>query len=415
MSSYLELNTQLSSNQQALKEGVHQFAREVLRPVSTQLDKMNDPRDVIAPGSPLWMAFKAAYSQGFHTALIPTQAGGMGLAGLDLHIALEELGWGSAEFAAAIAVAGFPFAVVAGTGNAALIEELVAPFLKDKEARWVGCWAITEPDHGSDQFFGDFSQSHNPKTQGRVTARAEGDQLVINGEKAAWVSNGTIATHAITYLTLDSGAGQAGGGVAFIPLDLPGVSKGAPLDKMGQRALNQGSIIFKDVRIPKRYLLIDATVYAAVLQRTLTLANSAMGAIFTGVARAAYEEALAFCKSRVQGGKPICEHQLVQKHLFEMFTKVETCRALSRAAIIYCQDVDPMRVEYAIAAKTYCTQTCLEVTNTALQLFGSRGLTKDFYIEKLFRDARAALIEDGANDVLALVGARRILERETGK
>ena len=169
-------------------------------------------------------------------------------------------------------------------------------------------------------------QFHDPKISGQVTARADGADYVINGQKAAWVSNGTIATHALTYLTLDPSKGLAGGGVAFIPLNLPGVSKGKPLDKMGQRALNQGGFTFTNVRIPKRYMLFDTASYEAILNQTLALTNGAMGAIFTGVARAAYEHALVYAKTRLQGGKPISEHQLVQKHLFDMFTKVETRR-----------------------------------------------------------------------------------------
>lgn len=95
-----------------------------------------------------------------------------------------------------------------------------------------------------------------------------------------------------------------------------------------------------------------------------------------------------------------------------MFTKVETCRALSRAAMVYNAARQPPATEYAIAAKGYCTQTCLEVTDTALQLFGGNGLSREYPIEKLYRDARASLIEDGVNDVLMLVGAQRLLARQ---
>jgi alkylation response protein AidB-like acyl-CoA dehydrogenase len=115
----------------------------------------------------------------------------------------------------------------------------------------------------------------------------------------------------------------------------------------------------------------------------------------------------------VQGGKRICDHQLVQKHLFDMFTKVSNCRLLSRAALVYLETAQPLTLEYSIAAKVYCTQAAFDVADTALQLFGGRGLAKDSLIEKLFRDARAGLIEDGANDVLSLVGAHEIL-REAG-
>jgi len=408
---YTDLCTTLTPQQQALKDGVHQFARAVLRPAAMTLDRMADPQQVIALGSPLWTTLKAAYAQGFHTALVPRECGGLGLKGLDLHIALEELGWGSADFAASIAVAGFPFSSVAMTGNAALIEEFVRPFVADRDARLVGCWALTEPDHGSDRFQVGTPEFFDPKITGQVIARRDGESYVINGKKAAWISNGTIATHAVTYLTLDPAKGLAGGGVAIIPLNSPGVTKDAPLDKMGQRALNQGGMIFENVRIPLRYMLVGMEAYETVLQRTLVLTNAAVGAVFTGVARAAYEEALTYTRSRVQGGKRLCDHQLVQKYLFEMFTKVETCRALSRAAMIYNDAVSTPAVEYAIAAKTYCTQAALEITDTALQLFGGKGLSKGYLIEKLFRDARASLIEDGANDVLMLVGAAQLIKK----
>lgn len=409
MKTYRELDMRLTPEQQALKAHVHEFAKSVLRPTAAVMDRLPDPQQVIAPDSPFWTALRAGYAQGIHTALVPTQCGGMGLSGLSLHLALEELGWGSADFAAALAVAGFPFAMVAATGKKELIDELVKPFVADKDARYIGCWAITEPDHGSDQFMAGTPQFYDSKISGQVTARADGADYVINGQKAAWVSNGTIATHALTYLTLDPSKGLAGGGVALIPLNLPGVSKSPPLDKMGQRALNQGGMTFTNVRIPKRYLLFDTASYEPILHQTLALTNGAMGAVFTGVARAAYEQALAYTKTRIQGGKPISEHQLVQRDLFDMFTKVETSRALSRAAMVYNATAQPPAIEYAIASKVYCTQACLEVTDTALQLFGGKGLTRDCPMEKLYRDARASLIEDGVNDVLALVGARRLL------
>lgn len=414
MTPYLELDRNLPVPLQTLKKSVNEFARQVLRPADVVLDRLADPEQAIAPRSPLWDVMRAAYAQRFHTALIPSTCGGLGLQGVALQIALEELGWGSAGLGLAIAVAGFPFSLVAATGNRGLIDELVTPFVNSTEPRVIGCWAITEPDHGSDQFMAGTPQFYDPKIAGQAVARPDGDSYVISGQKAAWVSNGTIATHAVTFLAVDPSRGMAGNGVAFIPLDLPGVSKGKPLDKLGQRALNQGSIQFNDARIPKRYLLFGPEAYEAALDQTLALTNAAMGAVFTGVARAAYEEALAYTQIRVQGGKPICEHQLVQRRLFDMFTRVETCRALARAALAYNDGSQPPALEYSIAAKVYCTQAALEVADSALQLFGGKGLNRDCPIERIYRDARASLIEDGVNDVLALVGARRLLDRRPG-
>ena len=157
-------------------------------------------------------------------------------------------------------------------------------------------------------------------------------------------------------------------------------------------------------------MLTDPTLYEFLLDRTLALAGAAMGAIFTGVARAAYEAAFAYARERVQGAKPICEHQLVQKRLFDMFTRVEACRAISRAAMVYNHATLPPATEYSIAAKTFCTETALAVANDALQVFGGNGLSREHPIEKLFRDARMSLVENGSNEVLALVGMRRLLE-----
>lgn len=411
MATYHDVDSRITPAQQQLKAAVHGFAKTVLRPAAASLDALHDPAQVIDRQSLLWSTLGAAYQQGFHTALIPTEFGGMGLAGLDLHIALEELGWGSADFAISLAVTGFPFATAAASGQPALIDAFVKPFVADKTAERVGCWAITEPNHGSDHFLVSTPLFFDTSLAGDVVARAEGDEYVIHGQKADWISNGTIATHGCVHLSLDSKQGLAGGGVAFIPFNLPGVSKKPPLDKLGQRALNQGGIVFDGVRIPKHYVVVQPDAYEATLRQTLSLTNAAMGAIFTGVARAAYEEALSHTQTRVQGGKRLCEHQLVQKHLFDMFTKVENCRHLSRAAMVNHQPGQAAILEYATAAKVYCTQAALEVTDTALQLFGARGLSKGTLVEKLFRDARAALIEDGSNDVLTLLGARELLNR----
>lgn len=411
MDTYQELNVEIAKDIEAVKENVHRFAKDVLRPAAAVLDRMTDPRDVIALDSPLRSVFKQAYQLGYHTAGFPAELGGMGLHGLGMHVLIEEMSWGSADLALSLLCASFPFTAAAASGNPELYEKFVKPYLADREGSLIGCWAITEPQHGSDELVPGTPQFHNPRVTGQVVARADGDSYVINGQKAAWVSNGTIATHAALYLTTERKAGMAGGGIAFVPLNLPGVSKGKPLNKLGQRALNQGEIYFDNVKIPRSWMLTKSEGYELELERTLTFANTAMATAFTGLARAAYEEALEYSKQRVQGGQAICEHQLVQKHLFEMFTKVEACRALSRAVMIYNQTSMAPSLEHAIAAKTFCTQAAFEVTSDALQVFGGNGLSKEYGVEKLFRDARASLIEDGTTDVLSLAGARHILNR----
>jgi alkylation response protein AidB-like acyl-CoA dehydrogenase len=406
---YRELSLDLPPEYEALKQSVHKFAAEVMRPAAAALDRMNDPRDVAAANSPLWHALRAAYRLGYHAAGIPAEFGGLGLRGLARHILLEELGWGSAGLAISIAVAGFPFAAVAACGDRDLVERLVKPFIADRNADLIGCWAISEPAHGSDELAVAMDEFYDPRIRAQVIARADGEAYVISGQKAAWISNGAIATHALTYLNLDRSLGLGGGGIAFIPLDLPGVGRGRPFNKIGQRDLAQGEIFFDQVRIPKQYVFVGATSYQLTLTRTLAAAAGAMAAIFTGVARAAYEEAFAYAQQRVQGGKALTDHQLVQKRLFDMFTKVEAARALSRATMTYNHGSSTPSLENAIAAKTFCTQAAFEVTSDAVQLSGANGLSKECLVEKLFRDARVSMIEDGSNDVLGLIAMRQIL------
>jgi alkylation response protein AidB-like acyl-CoA dehydrogenase len=409
-----EFDLRLEPEHAALRETAHQFAATVLRPAASAVDRLADPADAIGERSPFWRALRQAYRLGYHRAPISRELGGLGLGGLEYHLLLEELGWGSADLALTIAVAGLPFVTVAGTGNVALIDAFVRPFVEDVEAHHIGCWAITEAGHGSDTLMLGMPEFHDVRISGDLVARRDRDYYVMSGQKSAWIANGTIATHALVFLTLDPAKGMAGGGVALVPLHRSGVSRGKPLDKMGQRALNQGELIFDEVRIHESEMLTDPTLYEFMLDRAIARANVVMAAVFTGVARAAYEAAFDHTRERVQGGKRLCEHQVVQQRLFEMFTRVEACRALSRTAMMHHEATLPPATEYAIAARVFCTEAALEVTSSALQLFGGKGLTREAPIEKLFRDARAALLEHGSNDVLALVAARRLLDRATG-
>src|ERR1039457_2413208 len=412
MKTYVELDVDFPPVLAELKSAVHRFAENVVRPTATALDRIADPQQVIAPDSILWKFYRSAYQLGYHAAMIPTEFGGLGLHGVGMHVFLEELGWGSAGLAISLGVAGFPFEALAATGNRELIDRYVKPFVADREAKYIGCWPVTEPADGSDWGSSILDDGDPSNRGGRVIARREGDDYVINGQKAAWVSNGTIATHGLTYLMAASNNGKPrAGAAAFVPFDLPGVSKGKPLDKIGQRALNQGEIFFDNVRIPARYMLAGADNFELFGMQVLTKANGTMSAVFTGVARAAFEAALDYSRQRIQGGKPICEHQLVQKRLFEMFTKVEAWRRPSPGAITHKNDAPVPAIEFSIGSKTVCTEAAFEVASDALQMLGGNGLSKEYPIEKIFRDARAALIEDGTNDVLSLVGGNLVLAR----
>ncbi len=406
MALYTDLNFELTPEQNAIKEETHRFAKEVLRPASLELDKMA-PEEVIK-SKLFWNTMKKGYDLGYHTIFIPDTYGGLATDPIETHMVLEELAWGSVDFAISLGVSCFPAFFASMVPTEKLIEDIIEPFCACKDASIVGCWGITEPEHGTDTLCPFTPQFTDPTISGQVTARLDGDAYIIEGQKSAWVSNGTIATHSLVYLTIDPRKGMSGGGICIVPLNLPGVRKGKPLDKMGQRALNQGEIYFDGVRVPREYMLVDEESYDSMLDVTLSTANAGMGALFVGVARAAYEEALAYSKQRVQGGKMLFDHQMIKHKLFNMFMKIEAARALSRAAMIYNYNNTPPLIQYSIASKVFCTNTALEVTSEAIQIFGGNGLSREYPIEKFFRDARAGMIEDGANDSLMITGAHHL-------
>ncbi len=398
-----DLDVDLGEEERSIQGAVHKFAAEVMRPAGRHLDRLANPADVIARNSVLWDVFEKFRALGLEAANTdPALVGTAKLARIQV-LVQEELGWGDAGLAISLAVAGFPGMFARIVGRPELIERFAAP-----DSREIGCWAITEPNHGSDvlgfnqSFFGD------AKIHADCIATKDGDDYVIRGQKAAWVSNGTIATVATLFCTLDPSHGLRDGGVALVPLDLPGVSRGAPLDKLGQRALNQGEIFFDDVRIPAAYMIVGAEAYQMVVEMVLTMANAHMGITFVGLARAALEHSLAYAHERIQGGQPIARHQAVKMKLFRMFQQTEAARSLARRVFVYNSTQQPPLLEYSIASKTFCTQVAFDVAHTAVQVFGGNGLSREYPVEKLLRDARASLIEDGCNDMLSLVGADKL-------
>ena len=399
---YLELDATLTEEHDDIRTLVRNLAREVMRPAARKLDKV-PAADV--PTHPAYRAaMKACYEAGLHGILLPEAFGGMGLDPASIHIALEEMGWGSSALAVSAGVSSFPAfgCVLLAAENQVLTDEFVRPFATDRKAEIIGCWGITEPDHGTDWLLGPDLEAA-VRIVPNLTARRDGDGWILNGQKAAWVSNGPTATHCYLFVGLDKGQGMRGAGVALVNLRSTGVSRGKPWDKLGQRALPQGEIFFDNVRIPGRQMLVsDPETYAFALDSTLAMANSAMGAIFTGVARAAYEEAYRYAGERLQGGVPIRKHQMVQLRLSQMWQRVEIARAISRRALSYNYSTITPSLAHAVAAKVYCTEAAFQNAHEAIQLFGGMGLGRESDIEMLFRDARCALVEDGVNESLSL-------------
>jgi len=399
--SSIDYDVDLTEEERAVQETAHRFAAEVMRPAAAKLDAMADPEQVIAKDSILWEVFKKHRALGFAELMIPGGDRPPAQQARLRCIITEEMGWGDSGLAIAFGVAGFPRMMAQMSGNPELVERFSAEDC-------IGCWAGTEPDHGSDLIY--YMHTPGAEQPGRPNciARRDGDSFVINGQKSAWVSNGTIAKAAAMFCAIDLGNGKRGDGGFLVPLDVPGVSKGKPLNKIGQRALNQGEIFFDNVRVPANYMVIPPESYPFATDMILCNANGGMGSIFVGVAQAALDLALDYAKQRVQGGVPIFQHQSVKMRLFEMFRKVQSARTLSRQVILYNSMNIPPKLHLAVASKVTSTNTAFEVASSALQIFGGNGLSREYPIEKLLRDARASMIEDGCNDVLSLVAAQSL-------
>lgn len=402
----VDMDINLTEQQRTLRDEAKRFFMNVFRPASIKLDKLANPEDVIASDSVFWDVMRQSYKIGYHKRSFAEEFGGLGMHDpLTSALIAEEMGYAASDLAISLSVTSFPFSFAALSPNTEL-RKLVRQFCEDVEAKFIGCWAITEPEHGSDFIYFDGEHSRDTKAIPQVRAKRKGDEYIISGQKSAWVSNGTIATHAGLFLGIEPCVGIENCGVAVVPLDLPGVSRGKPLNKLGQRALNQGEIFFDDVRIPADYMVFSGSaIYKIVIHNTLAGANANMGATFAGTARSALDEALTYARQRVQGGKPIIEHQAVKARLFDMFMQVEAARSFARRVILYNAQAQTPALHYSIASKILSTEAAFRVASMAVQIFGGFGLSKDFVIEKIFRDARASTIEDGVNETLALTGA----------
>ena len=385
----------------AVRETCHRFAAGVLRPAGRALDRLPDPAQVIAKDSVLWDVVRQYHALGLAQLAAAPDLDPLARARLQC-IVNEELSWGDVGLAITCGLSQFHVPWVQQSASDELKERFLSP-----DRITIACWALTEPDHGSDTVAFTEPQFSDPSLRAGCVARQDGSDYVIRGQKAAWVSAGSIADVAILFCTLDPSQGFKGGAIFVVPTDLPGFRRSRPLDKLGQRTLNQGEIFFDDVRVPASYRVVGPDIYALALEMMLAHANAAMGQLFVGVARAALDLAVDYAKQRVQGGKTIFEHQSVRARLFRMFSRVEAARALARR-VAYFTATSPPQVQYSIASKVFCTQTAFDVASEAVQIFGGNGLSREYPVEKLLRDARASMIEDGCNELLSLVGAARL-------
>lgn len=387
------------------QQTLRKFALEVMRPIGRKLDRMT-PEQIIAKDSPYWEFRKKYLELGIELGTLfempPDVRSRM------FCIIFEELGYGDGGLAISVGAGILPQYLSALFGNKFLMERFPEEML--------GCWAITEPDHGSDTLdpTGTARDSAGKVSRSNCIVTFKGDKLVINGQKSAWVSNGTIADVCILYAAADTGKGAdyENGCVVVLPLDLPGISRGKPLDKIGQRGDPQGELFFNNVEVPMDYLLAGPEDFQRAVYCIHAEANVLMGATWTGAARAAYDLALDYAHERKQGGVPIIKHQNVARRLFHMYRKVEAGCALTRRVAYFNQSQEVPALQAAMTAKVSCTQWAVDVTSEAIQIFGGNGLTAEYPVEKMFRDARSSMIEDGCNELLSIKGGYYLMDED---
>ncbi|WP_084733316.1 acyl-CoA dehydrogenase family protein [Sphingobium chungbukense] len=395
----------LTEEQEAIRDVLNGFARRVMRPLGQKLDRI-DPGEQLAPGSPYWSFMKEFATLGISVADLMAMPEAE--RAVLLCIANEEFGYGDGGLAIVLGATMLPHVMMHMFGRS----DLIAKYPEGVP----GCWAITEPDHGTDMLDPNGAIFAPNAKYGRpnCVAKFEADRIVLQGQKAAWCSNAPAAEICVLYVAADTGNGAdpRNGACIIVPLDAPGVTKGRVIAKMGQRALPQGELFFDNVELPLDNVIAGPEDYKRAVYGVHAEANTLMGAVWTGNARSAYELAWDYAHERKQGGVPIIRHQSVAQRLFHMARKIELSRALTRRVALYNATAPTPSLPSAMMAKITGTQTAFEVASDAMQIFGGNGMTDEYPIEKTFRDARLALIEDGCNEILSIKGGYGLADPE---
>jgi len=394
----------LSDDVERIRDMTRDFARTAVRPAATELDRIADPETAYRSQT-MRRVLAEAYELGFHKLGLPKETGGLGAPEMAGMVVQEELAAGDAGIASHLLVAPMIAGIAAGARDRhPFYRAYLEAFVEDTQGVHSGAWAITEPNHGSD--FIEFGQ---PGIHLEASAVRDGEGYVINGAKSAFVSNGWMADALLVMVNLDAAQGMEGTITFAIPGDLPGISRGKPLNKLGLRALNQAEIFFDNVRVaPEFVLLPPGPAYRMMLERIVTGGNTAVGTLALGVARAAYEEAFCYARQRVQGGRPICEHESVKLKLFNAYRQIEAARALLWKSSWLIATGRP-HLPTAMAARTVASDMAMQVTADMVQVFGGYGISKEHPVEKFYRDAKLLQIMDGTNEMVSIKAADQLL------
>jgi alkylation response protein AidB-like acyl-CoA dehydrogenase len=398
-------NFEISETQRHVAASAAEFAREVLGPAETELDRLANPEEVFASET-FWKCLAQAFELGFHKMAIPEAFGGLGLDNPTVGMVWEEIGRWAPGFAATLIPGGVAPQLICflAPNRTDLISRFVTPYCEDTTARSITAWCSSEPEVGSDG-----SNYFDPSVHHHTMARKCDDSFKLNGAKSDFVSNGSIASAYIVFACTDPSLGIRGSGTFIIAGDTKGLKRGKALDKTGLRVLNQAPIFFDDVQVPADQLIFPCgDLYPTLHNSIITVGNLAVGYLAVGIMRGAYEYALEHAQRRVQWGKPIREHQLVAEKLFKCFTAIETARAFLWKGSWLCKEKFPGDLKTSLAAKIYATEQAVIQTAEMVQVLGGYGISREYPVEKFARDAKLLRIMDGTNETLLIKAASHL-------
>ena len=376
----------LNEEQRMWRTAVYDFAAQEVKPAAPELDEAGELN---------WQAIRKMGPFGLLGMCAPEAYGGSDVDAVSMAIAIEALGWADGGTALSIAAHnGLGVAPIAMFGTEAQKGKYI-PRATSGESK-LAALALTEPEAGSD-------------LQGIQTrAVLEGDHWVINGAKS-WITNAGDADTIITLARTGDEPGSKTMSMIIVEEGTPGLIVSPPEKKMGLGSSHTNAITYDNVRVPRENLLgVQGRGLHQTLQ-TLDGGRISIGAISVGIAQAAHEEAVRYAKERKSFGVPIAEHQAIQWMLADAATEIHAARLMITHPAWLKDQGRPFTKEGAMA-KLFATEMAERVTRNAIQIHGGYGYSREYPVERMYRNARLMTIGEGTSEVQRLVIARKVLQ-----
>ena len=375
----------LSDEQRMVRDMVRQFAVDRVRPGAAERDRSEEfPHEL----------YREMAELGLLGMFVPEAYGGAGMDVLGYLLAVEELAWADASVAVGMSVTNSVCCWPILHFGSEEVKSTYLPPLASGEV--IGGFMLTEPEAGSDA------------AALRTRYRDDGDAWVLDGSKA-WITNGGVGRYFVCLATRDPALGPKGISAFVVDASTRGVEFAKPEDKMGLRSSKTCMVTLDGARVPKDALLGDEGQGFKIALATLDHSRLGIAAQSIGIARAALEEAMRYARDRKQFGSPVLDHQAIAFRLAEMDTELAAARALTFEAAWAA--TQPGRHSKASArAKLYASEMCNRVVAWAVQVHGGYGYSREYTVERLYRDARVTTIYEGTSEVQKLVIARAMRE-----